>query len=113
MSISTAQLQSVMAGDRSSRVEALRQMLDYPAKKLDPQGSRFWFLRSGANAEEAEDTRPIAVGFYEELDRLSDSEILQFLTSEAQQKEIYGHYGDRVGSDKPVMYLLLPASTLR
>lgn len=105
-------LQAVISGTQASRVEALRQILGYPLKQRDPEGSRFWFLRSGADAAEAEDTCPIAVGFYAELNGLSDAEIKQFLTAEAQQREIYGHYTGRIVPNQPVMYLLLPESPL-
>jgi len=77
-------LQVVVSGTQESPVEALRQMLDYPLKQHDPGGSRFWFLRPGADEDEAEDTCPIAVGFYFELDGLTDSEIKQFLTADEQ-----------------------------
>lgn len=76
MSISKEQLQSVTVGSQESRVEALRQILGYPVKQRDSQGSRFWFLRLGVDEDEAEDTCPIAVGFYSELDQLSHSEAL-------------------------------------
>ncbi len=108
MSISKEQLQSVTVGSQESRVEALRQILGYPVKQRDSQGSRFWFLRPGADEDEAEDTCPIAVGFYSELDQLSHSEALQFLTTDDQQTEIYGHYAQRIVPKQPVMYLLLP-----
>ncbi len=107
MSISK-QLQAVMFGSQESRVGALRQLLDYPLMQKDPEGSRFWFLRPGADEDEAEDTCPIAVGFYAELDRLTDSDIKQFLTTDEQQREIYGHYTGRIIPNQPVMYLLLP-----
>jgi hypothetical protein len=72
--------------------------LGYPLKERDPEGSRFWFLRPGEDEEEAVDTCPIAVGFYAEFDRFSNDEILQFLTGDEQQKEIYGHYAlSRIG----------------
>jgi len=77
---------------QESRVEALRQMLDYPLKQRDPGGSRFWFLRPSTDEDEVEDTCPIAVGFYSELDGLTDSESKQCLTADEQQREIYGHY---------------------
>lgn len=97
-----------MSGSQIERVEALRQLLDYPLKQLDPEGSRFWYLRSGENEAEAEETCPLAVGFYAELDTASEQDIAAFLTSEEQQREIYGHYIVRDLPDQPVMYLLLP-----
>jgi hypothetical protein len=108
MPISKEELQSVMVGNQESRVEALRQIFGYPLKQRDPEGSRFWFLRPGADEAEAEETCPIAVGFYSELNHLNKDEIRQFLTAEEQQKEIYGHYTRRIIPNQPVMYLLLP-----
>lgn len=102
------QLQDVIGGTDINRVEALRQMLGYPVKQRDPLGSRFWYLRPGADESEAEETCPIAVGFYEELSGATDQEIKRFLTSKEQQQEIYGHYTNRVAEQQPVMYLLLP-----
>ncbi|XGB40371.1 MAG: hypothetical protein LVT47_06895 [Cyanobacteria bacterium LVE1205-1] len=101
---------SLFQKTQESRVEALRQMLDYPLKQRDPGGSRFWFLRPGADEDEVEDTCPIAAGFYSELDGLTDSEIKQFLTADEQQREIYGHYIGHIILTQPVMYLLLPES---
>jgi hypothetical protein len=86
----------------------LRQILDYPLKQRDPEGSRFWFLRPSADEDEAEDTCLIAVGFYAELDGLTDTDIKQFLTADEQQSEIYGHYTGRIIPNQPVMYVLLP-----
>jgi type I restriction-modification system DNA methylase subunit len=108
MSISSEQLQPVAVGSRGNRVEALRLLLGYPLKQKDSQGSKFWFLRPGVDENEAEDTCPIAVGFYSELNHLSKDEILQFLTADEQQNEIYGHYTQRTIPNRPVMYLLLP-----
>ncbi|MCC5654209.1 N-6 DNA methylase [Nostoc sp. XA013] len=109
MTFTKEQLQAVMTGtDLNHRVEALRQLLGYPVKEHDPQGSRFWYLRPGIDELEAEETCPIAVGFYEELSGITDQEIKRFLTSKEQQQEIYGHYTNRVAEQQPVMYLLLP-----
>jgi type I restriction-modification system DNA methylase subunit len=108
MSISSEQLQPVAVGSQENRVEALRLLLGYPLKQRDPEGSRFWFLRPGVDEDEAEDTCPIAVGFYAELDRLTNDDIKQFLTADEQQREIYGHYTGRIIPNQPVMYLLLP-----
>ncbi|MHC0068410.1 type ISP restriction/modification enzyme [Nostoc sp. UIC 10890] len=109
MTFTKEQLQAVMTGtDLNHRVEVLRQLLEYPVKEHDPQGSRFWYLRPGVDELEAEETCPIAVGFYEELSGVTDQEIKRFLTSKEQQQEIYGHYTNRVAEQQPVMYLLLP-----
>jgi len=108
MSIFPEQLQPVSVGSQEKRVEALRLLLGYPLKQRDPEGSRFWFLRPGVDEDEAEDTCPIAVGFYSELNHLGKDEISQFLTADEQQNEIYGHYIVRIEPNKPVMYLLLP-----
>ncbi len=105
-------LQVVVSGTQENRVEALRQILDYPLKQRDPSGSRFWFLRPGADADEAADTCPIAVGFYAELAGLTNDEIKQFLTADQQQREIGGHYTGRIMPNQPVMYLLLPEPPL-
>ncbi len=108
MTFTNEQLHAVMTGDLNRRVEALRQLLGYPVKELDPEGSRFWYLRPGANEDEAGETCPIAVGFYEELSGTTDQEIKRFLTTKEQQEEIYGHYTHRLAEHQPVMYLLLP-----
>ena len=107
---SSEQLQPVAVGSQENRVEALRLLLGYPSKQRDPEGSRFWFLRPGVDEDEAEDTCPIAVGFYSELNHLDKDEIPQFLTADEQQNEIYGHYTARIVPNQPVMYLLLPES---
>jgi type I restriction-modification system DNA methylase subunit len=106
--MSAADLQAVISGTQERRVEGLRQILGYPIQQRDPEGSRFWFLRPGSDEVEAADTCPIAVGFYPELDSLNHAEILQFLTVDEQQREIYGHYTQRIIPNQPVMYLLLP-----
>ncbi|TRU33300.1 MAG: DNA methyltransferase [Microcystis aeruginosa Ma_MB_F_20061100_S20] len=110
MPITTAQLKTIVTGDESARAESLRTILNYPVLERDSQGSRFWYLRPGDNPEDASETCPIAVGFYQELNRGTDQEIKQFLTSEPQQQEIYGHYIGRIAEDQPVMYLLFPSS---
>ncbi|PSB07006.1 DNA methyltransferase [Pleurocapsa sp. CCALA 161] len=97
-----------MSGDEKSRVEALKELLDYPIALRDRSGSRFWFLRPGESHSAAEETQPIAVGFYDELNSKGDRDLKAFLTSPEQQQEIYGHYVDRVNEDQPVMYILLP-----
>jgi predicted helicase len=103
------QLQAVMTGTESNRIEALRRMLAYPVKQQrDPQGSRFWYLRPGTDELEVADTLPIAVGFYPELNEATQQEIVTFLTSKEQPPGIYEHYISRVNPDKPVMYILLP-----
>jgi type I restriction-modification system DNA methylase subunit len=109
LSFTAQQFKSVVSGDEKSRILALKELLDYPIARKDPQGSRFWFLRPGESHSAAEETQPIAVGFYDELNSYSDREIKAFLTSPEQQQEIYGHYVDRVNEQKPVMYLLLPS----
>ena len=108
--MSAKDLQVVVSETQESRVEALRQMLDYPLKQRDQGGSWFWFLRPSADEDEAEDTCPIAVGFYFELDGLTDSEIKQFLMADEQQCEIYGQYIGHIIPTQPVIYLLLPES---
>jgi type I restriction-modification system DNA methylase subunit len=91
------------------RVEQLRQKLGYPVQQRDPQGSDFFYLRPGADVEEAEDTCPIAVGFYSELNGATDERSLQqLLTSSEWQQRIYGHYLSRTAEQQPVMYILMP-----
>ncbi|MEM9814856.1 MAG: type ISP restriction/modification enzyme [Cyanobacteria bacterium P01_D01_bin.6] len=102
------EFQAIVTGTPEQRVEALRSHLDYPSIQRDPGGSRFWYLRPGADEDEAEFTCPIAVGFYAELDDMEQREVPRFLTADEQQQEIYGHYTNRVIPDQPVMYLLLP-----
>lgn len=103
------QLQAVMTGTESNRIEALRRLLAYPVKQLDPEGSRFWYLRPGEDHLEAADTLPIAVGFYPELNEAPHQEIFKFLTSKEQPSGIYEHYISRANlENKPVMYILLP-----
>jgi len=95
--------------EKESRVEALRERLLYPLKKRDPQGSDFWYLHPGESEADAEETAPIAVGFFSELNDLTDErEIQRLLTSKEWQQKIYGHYLNRSVENKPVMYLLLP-----
>jgi hypothetical protein len=110
MAFTAEQFQSLMVGKEEERLEALRQILDYPLKQRDPEGSRFWYLRPGKNKEDAEGTCPIAVGFYRELNDISEADAKVWLTSEQQDKEIRGHYVNRVADSQPVMYLLLPDS---
>ena len=109
LSFTSGQFKSVVSGDEKSRVEALGELLDYPIVRKDPQGSRFWYLQPGENKSAAEDTQPIAVGFYDELNQITDKAAKLFITSVEQQLEIYGHYTNRVSEDQPVMYLLLPS----
>lgn len=90
------------------RVEMLRQKLGYSAPaKLDPSGSNFYYLRSGANTEEAKETSPIAVGFVPELMGRTDAEIKALLTAE-RKEWLPGHYLNQEFENQPVMYLLLP-----
>jgi hypothetical protein len=37
------------------------------------EGSRFWYLRPGDNEENAAETCPIAVGFYQELNQTEEA----------------------------------------
>jgi type I restriction-modification system DNA methylase subunit len=78
------------------QVESLRTFLGYPKleQKFDRGNRDYWYLRPGADVEEAESTAPIAVRFYDDL--------------ESKQNETYKHYLGRNLADKPVMYLLLP-----
>ena len=78
------------------QVEALRSFLGYPqlAQKYDRANRDYWYLRPGADVDEAKNTAPIGVRFYDDL--------------ESKQEETYKHYLGRNLADKPVMYLLLP-----
>jgi hypothetical protein len=67
MPITAAQLKTIVTGDESARAESLRTILNYPVLERDSQGSRFWYLRPGGNPEDAAETCPIAVGFYQGL----------------------------------------------
>ncbi|PPS41944.1 type ISP restriction/modification enzyme [Chroococcidiopsis sp. TS-821] len=109
MAFTKENLRAVITGTETDRVEALQQLLGYPIKQRDSQGSRFWYLRPGKTKLEAEETQPIAVGFYSQLNSYTDNEIKAFLTSPEQQQEIYGHYVSRMAEDQPVMYILLPS----
>ncbi len=95
MALTKEHLRAVMSGTPENRVEELRQILGYPVKEFDREGSRFWYLRPGESVEEATETCPVAVGFYSEL-------------NDELRSQIYGHYSNRVAEQKPVMYLLLP-----
>jgi type I restriction-modification system DNA methylase subunit len=109
LSFTSGQFKSVVSGDEKSRVKALGELLNYPIVQKDPQGSRFWYLRPGENKSAAVDTQPIAVGFYDEMNQITDKAAKVFITSVEQQLEIYGHYTNRVNEDQPVMYILLPS----
>jgi hypothetical protein len=102
--------EAIATGTKEERVEALREFLGYPLQELDRTGSGFRYVRAGQDVAQAKNTCPIAVGFYEELDRLSDAEIKGFLTAPVQQQRIYGHYLDQDLENMPVMYLLLPVA---
>jgi N-6 DNA Methylase len=82
----------------AEQIEALRTFLGYPKleQKFDRANRDYWYLRPGADVDEAENTAPIAVRFYDDL--------------ESKQEETYKHYLGRNLADKPVMYLLLPNS---
>ncbi|MGK7954595.1 MAG: type ISP restriction/modification enzyme [Crocosphaera sp.] len=110
MTITLQQLQDVITGTEEQRIEQLRSLLDYPIKLRDPEGSRFWYLRSGEDEFDAEETCPVAVGFYEELDELDDKSLKQWLTEPDQENEIRGHYISRIVPDQPILYLLLPTT---
>ncbi|PZV18336.1 MAG: DNA methyltransferase [Pseudanabaena sp.] len=110
MSEGLPKFEAIAMGTEAQRVEALREFLGYPLQELDRTGSGFRYVRSGQDIAQARNTCPIAVGFYEELDRLSDVEIRSFLTAPAQQQRIYGHYLEQDLENMPVMYLLLPVA---
>jgi hypothetical protein len=91
-----------------SRVDRLRIQLDCLGQERDTQGSDFWYLRLGTDELEIAETRPIAVGFDERLNDLTEAEVRTLLIN--QEIEIYPHYINRTGAEQPVMYLLYPTS---
>ena len=110
MTITKPQLKRIISGTEEDRIESLRQLLDYPVKQKDPQGSRFWYLRPAEDKDDAEDTCPIAVSFLSELNNLStDTEVKQFFTSD-DNNLIRGHYLNSTAENQPVMYLLFPTN---
>ncbi len=91
--MTTFQSASRLTTTPDDRVEQLRQKLGYPVQQRDLQGSDFFYLRPGADAEEAEETCPITVGFYPELNQVTDERSLQqLLTASEWQQRIHGHY---------------------
>lgn len=110
MTITIQQLRDVITGTEEQRIESLRSLLDYPIKLKDPEGSRFWYLRPGEDEFDAEETCPVAVGFYKELDELEDKSLKQWLIEPEQENEIRGHYISRIVPDQPILYLLLPTT---
>ena len=110
MSEGLPKFETIAMGTEAQRVEALREFLGYPLQEFDREGSGFRYVRAGQDVAQARNTCPIAVEFYEELDRLSDAEIKGFLTAPAQQQRIYGHYQNQEPENTPVMYLLLPVA---
>jgi N-6 DNA Methylase len=91
-----------------SRVSRLRSQLGCLGQERDTQGSDFWYLRLGTDELEIPNTRPIAIGFDDRLNDLTETEIKDSLT--AKDSEIYRHYLDRTSENQPVMYLLYPSS---
>lgn len=110
MSEGLHRFEAIATGTKEDRVEALREFLGYPLQEMDRTGSGFRYVRAGQDIAQAKNTCPIAVGFYEELDRLSDFEIKDFLVDKPQQQRIYGHYQNQEPENTPVMYLLLPVA---
>jgi hypothetical protein len=53
----------------ADQIESLRTFLGYPklAQKYDRANRDYWYLRPGADVEEAENTAPIGVRFYDDL----------------------------------------------
>jgi N-6 DNA Methylase len=88
--------------------DRLRSQLGCLGQERDTQGSDFWYLRLGTDELEIPNTRPIAIGFDDRLNDLTEAEIKDFLT--AKDSEIYRHYLDRTSEEQPVMYLLYPSS---
>jgi hypothetical protein len=101
-------IENIIDSPIESRVERLRSQLGCLGQERDTQGSDFWYLRLGTDELEIPHTRPIAIGFDDRLNDLTETEIKDFLT--AKDSEIYRHYLDRVSTEQPVMYLLYPSS---
>jgi hypothetical protein len=76
------------------QVESLRAFLGYPALERDRKNRDYWYLRPGADRDEAENTAPIGICFYDDL--------------ASKQEEVYKHYLGRSLAEQPVMYLLSP-----
>jgi hypothetical protein len=76
------------------QVESLQAFLGYPVLERDRANRDYWYLRPGADVDEAENTAPIGVCFYDDLER--------------KQEEVYKHYLGRSLAEQPVMYLLSP-----
>lgn len=106
MAIASQQLQALVTGSEAERIEHLRQVLGYPLQEKDEQRSRFWYVRAGADLDEAAETAPVAVGFYSELDEIEDPK--GYFTKESAGTEICVHYLNRVNEQQPILYLLLP-----
>jgi type I restriction-modification system DNA methylase subunit len=107
MATASSSFQAVMTGTPEQRVEALRQFLGYPLKQRDPEKNLFWYLRPGVDEDTASETRPVAVGFYSELNDGSDPEIKAWVATNGS--EVSQHFFDWFdATNQPVMYLLLP-----
>ncbi|MFN9859942.1 MAG: helicase, partial [Pseudanabaena sp.] len=79
MSEGLPKFEAIAMGTEAQRVEALREFLGYPLQELDRTGSGLRYVRAGQDVVQATNTCPIALGLYEELSRLSDEEIMDFL----------------------------------
>lgn len=76
------------------KVESLRVFLGYPMLERDRKNRDYWYLRPGADRDEAKNSAPIGICFYDDL--------------ESRQEEVYKHYLGRSLAEQPVMYLLSP-----
>ena len=101
---------AIATGTEAQRVEALREFWGYPLQEFDRTGSGFRYVRAGRDVAEAKDTRPIAVGFYKELDHFNDLEIKNLLTAGGKDNRIYKHFGYQEPVNMPVLYVLLPVA---
>jgi predicted helicase len=90
------------------RVSRMRSQLGCLGQERDAQGSDFWYLRLGTDELEIPHTRPIAIGFDDRLNDLTEAEVGTLLIE--QEIGIYSHYINRTGAEQPVMYLLYPTS---
>ncbi len=98
-------LENIFELEDCQSVEALKNYWGYQLSKKDPQGSPFYYL-----AQFEGNVRPIAVGFFEELNG-KDSETLKDTLKTPKSdlyKAIYGHYLNRQLENQPALYVLLP-----
>jgi hypothetical protein len=82
-----------------NRVSRLRSQLGCLGQERDPQGSDFWYLRLGTDELKIPNTRPIAIGFDDLLNDLTEAEVRTLLIE--QEMEIYPHHTTERGQNSP------------